>query len=43
MSREELAHLPVTNVGIAYTDRSVAVTRHVAGRSGPVRVIRIDG
>jgi hypothetical protein len=43
MSREELAHLPVANVQIAYTDRSVAATRHVAGRSGPVRVIRSNG
>ncbi len=43
MSREELAHLPLANVEIAYTDRSVAATRHVAGRSGPVRVIRSNG
>ena len=38
MSLEELAHLPIANPRLAYTDRSIPATRHFAGRSGHVRV-----
>lgn len=35
----ELKHIPVVCPRIALTDRSVRSGRHVAGRSGPVRII----
>ena len=38
MTLEELKHLPVMRPHIAYTDRSVPATRHMSGRSGPVRI-----
>lgn len=39
MTLEELAHVPLVNPRIAYTNRSIPASRHFAGRSGPVRVV----
>ena len=38
MTLKELAHLPIANPRMAYTDRSVPPTRYFRGRSGPLRI-----
>jgi hypothetical protein len=42
MTLNELRRIPMMRAQIAYTVHSLPATRHVGGRSGPVRIVRSD-